>query len=58
MKVDFQMSIEYLGLENQPGSGSNRTGSGALGLTGDVRNQKYENKKKALKIIEYSFNRL
>ena len=44
-------TIDVLDSENQPGSGSAKirtgsgTGSGALGLTGDVRHQKYENKK-------------
>ena len=39
-------TIDELDSENQPGSGQIRTGSGALGLTGD---QKYRNKKEGLK---------
>ena len=36
-------TIDVLDSENQPGSVQIRTGSGALGLTGDVWHQKYEN---------------
>ena len=54
-------SIDVLDPENQPGSGLGFiwTGSGsrALGLTEDVRHQKYENKKEGLQNYpEYSIN--
>ena len=52
-------TIDVLDSENQPGSGKIRTGSGALGLTGDVWHQKYKNKKEGVKnYLTYSFNRL
>ena len=52
-------TIYVLDSENQPGSGKIRTGSGALGLTGDVWHQKYKNKKGGVKsYLTYSFNRL
>ena len=54
-------TIYVLDSENQPGSGSGKiqTGSGALGLTGDVLHQKYNNKKEGVKNhLTYSFYRL
>ena len=47
--LGVRRTIDVLDSENQPGSGEIRTGSGALGLTGDVRHQKYENKKEGFK---------
>ena len=50
-------SIDVLDPENQPRSGFIRTGSRALGLTEEVWQQKYENKKEGLQnYLEYSFN--
>ena len=46
-------TIDVLDSENQPGSGKTRTRSGALG---DVRDQKYDNKKNFIDYLKYSFN--
>ena len=52
-------TIYVLDSENQPGSGKIGTGSGALGLTGDVWHQKYKNIKEAVKnYLTYLFRRL
>ena len=44
-------SIDILDPENQPRTGKITTRSGALGLAEDFWHQKYENEKKAFKII-------
>ena len=38
-------TIDVLDSENQPGSGKIRTGSGTLGLTGDVRHKKQKRRR-------------
>ena len=43
-------TIDVLDSENQPGFGKIPTGSGALGLTGDVYTKSMKTKKKALKL--------
>jgi len=51
-------TIDVLDSKNQSVSGKIRTGSGALGLTGDVWHQKFENKKERVKnYLKYSLNR-
>ena len=55
--MGVRLTIDVLDSENQPGSGKIRTGSGALGIKGDVWHQKYENKKEGFKNYKkYSFN--